>query len=1189
MKKGAALLVMVCVILALSSCGKAETGAQTQVEAGMTVNFMVDGAVYETLSDVKKNTRIAEPEVPTFSDASKVFTAWYADEGMTKLWNFNVNIVNENISLYAGFKTVADYPGQLAKTGESLSSRLCWVQVKPSDAGAYEVVLTNAKTGAEIKVQGTVSFDNVDYVVTFTPTTPIPGGLYNVSVRDTTKSADAAVLQDVLFCGEGTQANPYLIGSEVDFHAVSQSDVAAGTYFKLYSNIEISPFRADQQAFEFNGDFNGNGRTITLKDAACGAIYKIGPEGRVYNLNVAGNLTTELDSVGGLVDYNYGTLEKITSIAYVQSTAGSVGFSNLAVTLDENADGRGIASCIAGSNYGTIANSKVVSDSTTTGRLAANIAGGLIAGINYGTIRQCSTDGINGAANTYLVAKSTSKYSYMGGIAGINLGVITQSSALEGTRVMAQRYADESLVVENTNNSNIGGIAGLNAEGARISECMYSGLRLHGDQLVGGIAGTNDGVISSCGVEGRQYAANSATIVTYVAGRTEVGGIAGGGKGTVDSCFCTANVYEFTPGQSANALAEGAVNSVCLAANPNQGATEQFGLTGSVAADFGQAPDFNEPASIGGLAFPAGCVKVENSVTDADINLGEEYLKGLGDKFYFDGTTIKLAYLQNAAPESTVSVILCDENGIEWKTVDVAETPGQVDGPYRLFSVFSGWATRLDGKMTFEASQKLSLYDLSDYADENGEIRLYAIQAERPAATKLKIAVWERYVNAQDLDAIRSAFEAVKSGDYEIEWVVLEGTASGTANYAVADFGKNVNAAGDFDVIIGCGANITSAGLVPTMSRSAIDYASHPYYTTTGRQAALLTDSSYATEFYGWLCGIENRNARVTLMGDREISSTLNSLVSNEASATVVTVPEGSVFEGWATSPDAREAQITGTINYSAVEGLLDASASVVLYPVIATPSAVDLTVVVWHNNYSWIKADELQSLQDAFKAYSAARNGAFINVKYVVLEETAVADLGAATNATPDADIIIGCGGNAVSKGNAVISGDLGDMGTAFAAAGRKTAVIDDGNEFAHMMYDWLCAGEKRVDQSMNVSVWVNAGKWITDAEIDAIKGGFAAFLADNGIAADPSAISWTVETATKVADLGASVNGAGNIDIIVGAGANVDDPSKGNVVIISKANIDAAKVAAGRMAAVLTPNSLAGLLYIYLTGTGF
>jgi hypothetical protein len=124
----------------------------------------------------------------------------------------------------------------------------------------------------------------------------------------------------------------------------------------------------------------------------------------------------------------------------------------------------------------------------------------------------------------------------------------------------------------------------------------------------------------------------------------------------------------------------------------------------------------------------------------------------------------------------------------------------------------------------------------------------------------------------------------------------------------------------------------------------------------------------------------------------------------------------------------------------------------------------------------------------------------------------------------------------------------------------------------------------EPAADTSVKISVWTKNGDWVTADELAAIKSGFEAHLSAKGYNVSKLTITW-VETTTadnKVAGLGALVN-EGNFDIIVGCGNNVN--STAGVSILEKAKIPLTTVAADRMTARLTENTLALELYAYLT----
>lgn len=122
-------------------------------------------------------------------------------------------------------------------------------------------------------------------------------------------------------------------------------------------------------------------------------------------------------------------------------------------------------------------------------------------------------------------------------------------------------------------------------------------------------------------------------------------------------------------------------------------------------------------------------------------------------------------------------------------------------------------------------------------------------------------------------------------------------------------------------------------------------------------------------------------------------------------------------------------------------------------------------------------------------------------------------------------------------------------------------------------------------------VSIWNNNGTvTVAEEQLDALKTAFAAYLTEKGITTEVK-INWVRETATKVADMGASVNAAGNVDFILACGGNVT--SKGNVQNVEMAQIAASDyMAADRYIAVLNkgnPNQYAKMLYEFMSGKKF
>ncbi|MBR3803747.1 MAG: InlB B-repeat-containing protein [Clostridia bacterium] len=1048
-------LLSVCMLVTLSvglvACGGKD---EKPTNSGLTVTFMVEGAQYGQVQTVQKGRRITKPQDPTFSVEGYVFTGWFTTESFDEgtMWNFTTGIVNENLTLYAGYRVVNAHVTGVAKANEAVTSKLVWTQSAASNAEDYEVKLTD-KAGNTIDVLGTVEYDSANYQVTFTPSVIPQGGKYTVSVKDKTKTQPACVVENVLFGGAGTQTNPYLVGSSLDFTAINKANVAQNTYFSLVSNITIEAVRSEQTGFEFNGIFNGNGRTITLENSNSGAIYKVGATGQVYNVSVAGKISTSsYDSIGTIVDYNGGKVEKVRSTANVENTGGTAGSNGLAnalnVSLEDGKGSRGIAGGIVGTNLAgaTVYNCTVTTSSSSTGTIKASIAGGVIVGLNYGKIEMCTGNGCLGAWNAKETGKSLSNYSYGGAIVGINAGQVLKCAVNGSGKVLAQRFTNETDATNSagTNNSNIGGIAGYNLAGASISECYFSGVRVHGDENVGGIAGLNAGAITDCYVEGIVQSTN---ILTYIGGRTNVGGIVGKTEstGTVENCYSTANVYAYgTNNAVAYALAEKANNSIYVSANPNSESSDDGKDNPTPAALTAPTGTGNAILTVEGGSFDG----TTNNMVVAEANLAT--ING-NSKFYFNSTTVKLNFEKDVLPEETVAVVLYNADGSKFDDATVAETGMAISGPVVKGYKFVGWAVEMGGEIVFAAGATISLYDLLDYEEK----ALYAVLEERLPNEGLIVAVWSRYIDETNSAAIEQAFEAYIAGldkTYDVEFRAY-------AENKVADFCAAVNKDGDIDVIIGAGSTVNSS--------NGIDWIARTNMITTGytdRLAALLTDTDRAIEFFGWITGRGTATAEITFSVNGETTSaTVSELLGDSVSAPSVTAEEGFEFIGWANSATATEAQVTATkVDYALVKDILS-EGKVTLYPVFSEIAqeepeepAVDtaIKISVWTKGGDWVTAGELTAIKNGFTAYLTSQgiDVTTLTITYVETSTSGVADLGVEVNTAGDFDFIIGCGANVTTKGLVQTEEKMAVSASVLSQGSRYVARLTDNTLAVHL-----------------------------------------------------------------------------------------------------------------------------------------
>lgn len=523
MKKRKFLTALFGLILAVSLVGFAACNTAKTV---FTVSFEPNnGTTMESIEVIKgrKITGVNDPE----KDGS-VFIGWYQNEDLSgSAWEMDKDIVVRNMTLYASWLEVTDGPSSLAMKDEPFTSSVTWVQ-NESTLNADSVKVTVKNASGERDLAGDVTVEE-GYKVTFVPSEEVAGGVYEVTVSTDKGTASA---QNCYFQGAGSAENPYLAVKDSDLLSLVTAKKTVFNHYKMMADITVSLTYNDVAGTVFAGEFDGNNHTVTMQ--GCATALFDSNEGTIRNLNITGTISSTTNAnIGSVANKNSGVVEYCATMTRedsFSSTAGTVGDIS---TLSQGGLGG-----IVGINQ----KGGVVRSCTNNARVSANIGGGGIVGVNYGTVEKCTNYGRIGAGNNLASGKGATKasYSYAGGVVGVNYGTVSQcaTSALSGAAYAGNVFAQRNVKGgEDNGNNYLGGIVGLNEKGAVVTETVNVAKNMNGDNYIGGIAGQNKGTITY------SYATSE------VGGRTYVGGIAGNNTGTIEYCW-TSSAFNSNTGSS---------------------------------------------------------------------------------------------------------------------------------------------------------------------------------------------------------------------------------------------------------------------------------------------------------------------------------------------------------------------------------------------------------------------------------------------------------------------------------------------------------------------------------------------------------------------------------------------------------------------------------------------------------------
>ena len=360
------------------------------------------------------------------------------------------------------------------------------------------------------------------------------------------------------------------------------------------------------------------------------------------------------------------------------------------------------------------------------------------------------------------------------------------------------------------------------------------------------------------------------------------------------------------------------------------------------------------------------------------------------------------------------------------------------------------------------------------------------------------------------------------------------------------------------------------------------------------------------------------------LLGPYKVNAFNNAIVPAQEA------PRGKKQLGWTDDKNWNEKDIknvsvsenVGLIRYDDVKNYAK-KGKVTLYPVFGDITRHDIAIA-WYDKEktSGLNQSVMDDFTDALKAYLTEQgmNPAEMDIVVRGYDGNVGTSCGNVMKDS-DVDIMVGWAAKSNLEGTGGLKAgedflqNYGNITLTGAEKARYAARLGD-TDLVKQVYNWILTtyggtGAKKdydvadtpVDPDPSepdtpaetydlvVSIWNNNGTvTVTEEQLDALKTAFAAYLTEKGITTEVK-INWVRETATKVADMGSSVNAAGNVDFILACGGNVT--SKGNVQNVEMAQIAASDyMAADRYIAVLNkdnPNQYAKMLYEFMSGKKF
>ena len=294
------------------------------------------------------------------------------------------------------------------------------------------------------------------------------------------------------FLGGGSQSTPFLIRNTEEWEkfTVTYQKNYTGFYFKLMNDITVTT----AQTKNFIGHFDGNNHTITAnisgESDGFGLFCGLSGVGSIYNLTVAGSVTSTSTNVGGIVGIMKDARNVVSNCVNKAAITGKHDF------------GPGIGGVVGKAQAGTIDGCVNESSSfTTTGDTTGACIGGILGSAYYQNADFAVT-----VSNCKNLGSITSEKDDIGGIIGFANG--SGSTAVLTLVLENCQNGDDTHSPIITGRNHVGGVIGNAYQKCLqdLNSCYVKNCKNYGKAVstassgykTGGIAGTSNIAVLDC-------------------------------------------------------------------------------------------------------------------------------------------------------------------------------------------------------------------------------------------------------------------------------------------------------------------------------------------------------------------------------------------------------------------------------------------------------------------------------------------------------------------------------------------------------------------------------------------------------------------------------------------------------------------------------------------------------------------